>query len=86
MIRKGEKSERFKEKNNNIYMQRYIFYSFLVLPFIFLDQTAKKGSYIGEEGLKTALNALLTGITYKIVMGAMLGFVIWMIIYLIKIS
>lgn len=57
---------------------------FLVLPFIFLDQTAKKGSYIGEEGLKTALNALLAGITYKIVMGAMLGFVIWMIIYLIK--
>ena len=65
-------------------MQRYIFYSFFVLPFIFLDQTAKKGSYIGEEGLKTALNALLAGITYKIVMGAMLGFVIWMIIYLIK--
>ena len=57
---------------------------FLVLPFIFLDQTAKKGTYIGEEGLKTALNALLAGITYKIVMGAILGFVIWMFIYLIK--
>lgn len=57
---------------------------FLVLPFIFLDHTAKKGTYIGEEGLKTALNALLAGITYKIVMGAILGFVIWMFIYLIK--
>ncbi len=57
---------------------------FLVLPFILLDQTSKKGTYIGEEGLKTALNALLAGITYKIVMGAILGFVIWMFIYLIK--
>lgn len=57
---------------------------FLVLPFIFLDQTAKQGTYMGEEGLKTALNALLTGITYKIVIGAMRGIVIWMCIYLIK--
>lgn len=57
---------------------------FLVLPFIFLNQTAKQGTYMGEEGLKTALNALLTGITYKIVMGAILGFVIWMCFYLIK--
>ena len=57
---------------------------FLVLPLVFLEQTAKNGTYMGNAGLKTALNTLLTGITNKIVLGAMLGFSSWLCFYNIK--